>query len=103
MSKIGAETISEGVSFPCHSDSEETNERTQETSNGCHCVEISKAEEITNHLQFGNLLRSSLQFIFLIPVQNLTSVISVFQTKKHLSLNLQTQSQIHQKTIKLLI
>lgn len=93
------EEIAERDLAPCHQVADEGTE----SSNPCQCMEISKTEDTSQFLAFANLLRISLQTVFLIPTFELNAVSFVIQTNQHLSITLHSHSLIHQKTIKLLI
>jgi hypothetical protein len=101
LDKVVSQSVIDPVVFPCHQTSEEGKPETQ--SDVCQCLEVSKAEDSSNQLEFVNLLRLSQAFIVLVPTLDLNSDSSVFQTNHHLSFVLQSHTQIHQKTIKLLI
>lgn len=100
-------SISQGVaagdSAPCHNFSDGKTSEDTESADPCQCMEISKTEESSQTLEFANLLRISLQTIFLIPKFELKAVGFVFQTYQRPPFVLKINSQIHQKTIKLLI
>ncbi|MCW7492613.1 hypothetical protein ND861_09235 [Leptospira sp. 2 VSF19] len=97
-------TASQDFAMPCHAESKGAEDPENSTNgNSCQCNEVSKSEDSSFQIEFSKLVRISIQKLYLPLHLELPIAKLLFETNRNNNDISQSNSQVLQKTVKLLI